>query len=238
VIVMPAIDLLSGRVVRLQQGDFRTSTVYAEDPVGLARMWMQQGARWVHVVDLDGARTGRPRHLDVVKRIAAEGVHVQLGGGLRDEETIARALCCGASRVVVGTVALRDPALLARLCARFNERIAVALDVRDGQVTVAGWREAEPVTLEQAAEQVLEAGVRRFVVTDVRADGMLRGPNLDLYRRAVALGVPVIASGGIRDLADIAALRAVGVDGVIVGRALYEGIISLTQALATAARGG
>jgi phosphoribosylformimino-5-aminoimidazole carboxamide ribotide isomerase len=238
VIVLPAIDLLSGRVVRLRQGDFRTPTMYAEDPVEVARTWMRQGAQWVHVVDLDGARTGRPHHLAVVERIAAEGVRVQLGGGLRDEETIAQALRRGASRVVVGTVALRDLALLARLCARFNERIAVALDVRDGQVTVAGWREEEPVTLEQAAEQVLEAGVGRFVVTDVRADGMLRGPNLDLYRRAVALGVPVIASGGIRDLADIAALREVGVEGVIVGRALYEGIIPLTQALAAAGQGG
>jgi len=234
VIVIPAIDLLDGRVVRLRQGDFRTPTVYAEDPVGVARTWMRQGAQWVHVVDLDGARTGRPCHLATVERIAAEGVRVQLGGGLRDEETIAQALCCGASRVVVGTVALRDPALLARLCAQFNERITVALDVRDGQVTVAGWREEEPVTLEQAAERVLKAGVMRLLVTDVRADGMLRGPNLDLYRRAVALGVPVIASGGVRDPADIAALREVGVEGVIVGRALYEGTLLLAEALAAA----
>lgn len=233
-IVLPAVDLLGGRVVRLRQGDFRALTVYAEDPVEVVRAWMRQGAGWVHVVDLDGARTGRPHHLPVVERIAAEGIRIQLGGGLRDEETVAQALRCGASRVVVGTVALQDPALLARLCARFGERVAVALDVRDGQVAVAGWRQEEPVTLDQAAEQVLEAGVMRLVVTDVRADGMLQGPNFTLYRRAVTLGVPVIASGGIRHPGDIAALREIGVEGVIVGRALYEGVLSLAQALAAA----
>ncbi len=232
--VYPALDLLDGRVVRLRQGDYRQATVYGEDPVAVARRWRSEGAEWLHVVDLDGARVGFPRHLEVVARITALGVRVQLGGGLRREEDLLSAFAAGAERAVVGTAALRDPPWLQRIASRFGERIAVALDVQDERVMVGGWQEAEPIGFEAAAARCIAAGVRRLVVTDVRADGMLTGPSLDLFRRAVALGVPVIASGGIRSASDLRALRAIGVEGVIVGRALYEGLLSVPEAIQAA----
>ncbi len=232
--VYPALDLLDGRVVRLRQGDYRQATVYGEDPVAVARRWRSEGAEWLHVVDLDGARTGAPRHLAVVARIAALGVRVQLGGGLRREEDLRRAFEAGVARAVVGTAALRSPRWLAQLTSRFGERLALAVDVRDDRVVVGGWQEEEPLPFEAAAARCIGAGVRRLVVTDVRSDGMLAGPNLDLVRRAVALGVPVIASGGIRNASDLRALRALGVEGVIVGRALYEGALSVSDAVQVA----
>ncbi len=230
----PALDLLEGRVVRLRQGNYHEATVYGEDPVAVARRWRSEGAEWLHVVDLDGARTGSPRHLEVVAQITALGVRVQLGGGLRREEDLLRAFAAGADRAVVGTAALRDPGWLEQISSRFGERIAVALDVREDRVMVGGWQEAEPLRFEAAAARCIAAGARRLVVTDVRSDGMLTGPSLDLFRRAVALGVPVIASGGIRNTSDLRALRAIGVEGVIVGRALYEGLLSVPEAIQAA----
>ncbi|MCS7172871.1 MAG: 1-(5-phosphoribosyl)-5-[(5-phosphoribosylamino)methylideneamino]imidazole-4-carboxamide isomerase [Armatimonadetes bacterium] len=232
--VLPAVDLLEGRVVRLRQGNYGQATVYGEDPVEIARRWRAEGAEWLHVVDLDGARWGRPRHLAVVARMVAEGVQVQLGGGLRREEDLARAFEAGVARAVLGTAALRDLRWLERMTARFGDRIAVALDVRGGRVVVGGWQEEVPLSFERAALRCLEAGVRRLVVTDVQADGMLGGPNLDLFRRAVALEVPVLASGGIRNPEDLRALRRLGVEGAIVGRALYEGTLSVSEALQVA----
>ncbi|MDR5708593.1 MAG: 1-(5-phosphoribosyl)-5-[(5-phosphoribosylamino)methylideneamino]imidazole-4-carboxamide isomerase, partial [Armatimonadota bacterium] len=223
-----------GRVVRLRQGDYRQATVYGEDPVEVARRWRAEGAEWLHVVDLDGARWGIPRHLAVVARIVAEGVHVQLGGGLRREEDLARAFEAGVARVVLGTAALRDLRWLEQMTVRFGDRIAVALDVREGRVMVGGWQEEAPLPFERAALRCLEAGVQRLVVTDVQVDGMLAGPNLDLLRRAVALGVPVLASGGIRSTEDLRALRRLGVEGAIVGRAIYEGTLSVSEALRVA----
>jgi phosphoribosylformimino-5-aminoimidazole carboxamide ribotide isomerase len=232
--VLPAVDLLEGRVVRLRQGDYRQATVYGEDPVEVARRWRAEGAEWLHVVDLDGARGGRPRHLAVVARIAAEGVRVQFGGGLRREEDLLRAFEAGVARAVLGTAALRDLRWLEQMTARFGDRIAVALDVRGDRVVVKGWQEEAGLPFRRAAARCLEAGARRLVVTDVGADGMLLGPNLDLFREAMDLGVPVLVSGGIRNLEDLRAVRRLGVEGAIVGRALYEGTLSVSEALRAA----
>lgn len=229
--VFPALDLLGGRVVRLEQGDFRRATEYGTDPVRVAERWAKAGARWVHVVDLEGARTGSPVHLEVVPAIRRTGLWVQFGGGLRTEDAVEEALRVGADRVVVGTRAVLDPSWLERLCVRWQDRVVVALDVRDGQVAVRGWAEAVSLSVGEAARRALSAGARHLLVTDTAADGMLSGPNLSLYRQLVPLPLKVVASGGVRHVEDVRALRDVGVDGVVVGRALYEGTLSLEDAL-------
>ncbi|MCS7234742.1 MAG: 1-(5-phosphoribosyl)-5-[(5-phosphoribosylamino)methylideneamino]imidazole-4-carboxamide isomerase [Armatimonadota bacterium] len=232
--VFPALDLMGGKVVRLAQGDFRRVTVYAQDPVEMAARWAQAGARWVHVVDLDGAREGQPKHLHVVSALKQCGLRVQVGGGLREQAAVEAALEAGADRVVVGTRAVLDPAWLDGLCARWEGRVVVALDVREGRVVVRGWSEATPLDVWEAARRILACGVRHLLVTDVAADGVLAGPNLSLYRHLGALRASVIASGGVRDAEDVRALRRVGVAGVVVGRALYEGRLRLEEALQAA----
>lgn len=217
--------------MRLAQGDFQRRVEYSTDPVQTAERWAKAGARWVHVVDLDGARTGSPAHLELVPSLRRTGLRVQFGGGLRTEGTVEQALRAGADRVVVGTQAVLDPSWLERLCLRWQGRVVVALDVRDGQVAVRGWMESAGLGVEEAAARVLAAGARWLLVTDITADGMLTGPNLDLYRRLVTLPAQIIASGGVRHVEDILALRSVGVDGVVVGRALYEGTLTLEDAL-------
>ncbi|MER3456929.1 MAG: 1-(5-phosphoribosyl)-5-((5-phosphoribosylamino)methylideneamino)imidazole-4-carboxamide isomerase, partial [candidate division GAL15 bacterium] len=214
VTVFPALDLLGGRVVRLAQGDFRRVTEYAADPVEVARRWAQAGARWVHVVDLDGARDGSPAHLNLLPALSQLGVRVQFGGGLRTEEAVQHALEAGAHRVVVGTRAVLEPAWLRRLCARWGDRVVVALDARDGRVAVQGWAQTSPVAVEQAARQVLACGAAHLLVTDVATDGVLAGPNFALYRALVSLPASVVASGGVRHTGDVRALRRVGVRGL------------------------
>lgn len=229
--VFPALDLLGGRVVRLAQGNFQRATDYGVHPAEVAARWYRAGVEWIHVVDLDGARCGSPVHLGVLPRIRGTGLRVQFGGGLRTEEAVEEAVRAGADRVLVGTRAVLDPAWLEQLCRRWRDRVVVALDVRDGCVAVRGWTEAVPVSVEEAAERALAAGARRLLVTDTTADGMLAGPNFALYRRLVNLPAKVVASGGVRHAEDLRALREVGVDGVVVGRALYEGALSLEEAL-------
>jgi phosphoribosylformimino-5-aminoimidazole carboxamide ribotide isomerase len=235
--VLPAVDLMGGRVVRLLRGEFARPTEYAADPGAVARLWRSQGAEWVHVVDLDGARDGSPRHLHAVAQVRAAGLRVQYGGGLRDEGAVERALEAGADRVVVGTRALEDPGWLRALCARFGDRVVVAVDVRAGVARVRGWRESAGLAAEAAARQAVECGAVRLLVTDVDADGALAGPNLALYRSLSTVGARVLASGGVRDVADVRALASLGLDGVVVGRALYESRLYLPEAL-RAARGG
>lgn len=229
--VFPALDLLGGRVVRLAQGNFQRATDYGTHPAEAAARWYRAGAEWIHVVDLDGARRGSPVHLGVLPGLRGTGLRVQFGGGLRTEEAVEEAMRAGADRVLVGTRAVLDPAWLEQLCRRWADRVVVALDVRDGFVAVRGWTEAVPVSVEEAAERALAAGARRLLVTDTAADGMLAGPNFALYRRLVSLPAKVVASGGVRHAEDVRALRDVGVDGVVVGRALYEGALSLEEAL-------
>jgi phosphoribosylformimino-5-aminoimidazole carboxamide ribotide isomerase len=237
--IYPAIDLRGGRCVRLLQGAFERETVYGDDPVAVARGFAAAGARWLHVVDLDGARAGHPVQRDLVAAIcAAVDVPVQTGGGLRDAAAVEAVLAAGAARAVVGTVAVRDPALCQALCAAHPGRIVVGLDARDGALRVGGWTEETAVAPGVLAARVAALGAAAIVYTDIGRDGTEHGPDVD-GTRAVArsAGVPVIASGGVGSLADvraIAALAADGVTGVIIGRALYTGAVRLADALAVA----
>lgn len=238
VVILPAIDLRGGRVVRLRQGDFAQETAFSDDPVAVALMFAAAGARWLHVVDLDGARTGVPAHGDAVRaivRAVEPGVRVEVAGGLRTESSVAELLDeTGAARAVVGTAALRDPAFAARLIERHGaDRIAAALDVRDGLALGEGWRAgAVGLGAVDALMTLADAGVRTFEATAIDRDGLLGGPDLDLLARLVALGRgTVIASGGIATVDDLRAVRAIGAGGAIIGRALYEGRLDLADAL-------
>ena len=234
----PAIDIRHGRVVRLSQGEPTRQTVYGDDPVAVADHFAEQGAEWIHVVDLDRA-FGDGENLALVRRIVARAgwrVKVQLGGGLRSVEQVRAGLEQGVSRVVVGTAAALDPALVpAVLAAEGAERIAVGIDARDGQVAIRGWTETANLTAEALARRVTADGVRTIIYTDVARDGMLAGPDLEGARRLQQGGASVIVSGGVAGVADIRAARNAGLSGVIVGRALYEGRFGLVEALEAAA---
>ena len=236
--IYPAIDLKDGRCVRLRQGLADQVTVYGDDPVAMARHWVEQGARRLHVVDLDGAFRGLPAHTDVIARItAAIKIPVQVGGGLRTEEQMQAVLDAGAARFVVGTRACADPGGLARLVARFGERLVVGIDARDGRVRVSGWVEASDLTPEALARHAAEAGVKTVIYTDTATDGMLTGPNFGGVRAVSAAlgGAGLIASGGVATADDVRRLAAIGCPnlvGVIVGKALYEGRATLGELLA------
>lgn len=233
--LLPAIDILGGRAVRLRQGDFEDSTVYAQDPAAAAAAWVQAGAKRLHVVDLDGARAGEPRNLDHVTRIARDaGVPVQLGGGLRSDAALEAAFAAGVWRVVLGTAALRDPDLLGRAVAAHGERVAVAVDVRGGRVSAAGWTESTDEDAETVINRLAQAGVATVIYTDVDRDGMLEGPDTAALSRIAAMTTgSLVYSGGIGTLDDLAALGEVaGLDAVIVGKALYERRFTVAEAAA------
>lgn len=237
--VIPAIDLRGGRVVRLKQGDYAQQTTYADDPRALARRYADAGARWLHLVDLDGARSGSLDNLAVIAAIAGDGMQVQAGGGVREEADLQRLFDAGVRRVVVGSVAIRDPERVAGWLQKHGaERLTLALDTRrcDGRWSLpsAGWTETEARTLDELAPWYAARGARHLLCTDIERDGMLAGFNLDLYRH-LADAVPqlaVQASGGVRSLDDIRAAREAGARGVILGRALLEGRFSVAEALA------
>ena len=235
--ILPAIDLRGGRVVRLRQGDFERETAFSDDPLAVARGFADGGARWLHVVDLDGARTGEPAHTAIIRDIVdavGDVAAVEVAGGLRTDASVANALAAGAVRAVVGTAALRDPAFAGRLVAAHgSEHIAVALDVRDGLALGEGWRDgAAGLHAEEALVALANEGVATFEVTAIERDGLLGGPDLELLASLVALGRgTVIASGGIASLEHIRAVRALGCEGAILGRALYEGRIDLISAI-------
>lgn len=235
--LLPAIDLRRGRVVRLRQGDFGRETAYGGDPRQVARGFAEAGASWIHVVDLDGARAGEPRQLELAAGIVAETwgrLHVELGGGLRTPEAVAGALATGAARVAVGTAAIRDPSFAARLVDRHGAaRIVVSIDVRDGLALGEAWRPGAPgLPVADAVERLADGGVSTFEVTAIERDGLLAGPDLDLLRSLVALDRGrIIASGGVTTVDDLLAIAAAGCAGAIVGRALYEGRIDLASAI-------
>jgi phosphoribosylformimino-5-aminoimidazole carboxamide ribotide isomerase len=228
VILLPAVDIRDGRAVRLRQGDFDQETVYADDPLDAARSFVEAGARFLHVVDLDGAREGEPVNLRHVERIARQlPVPVELGGGLRSIASIRRALAAGAGRVVMGTAAFTDPDLLDEALAAFTSRILVGVDVRGGQVSVAGWTRETQMRGDDAIRRMQQRGATRFVYTNVDRDGMLEGPDLDEVRRvSEAVRGRFLYSGGVGSLEDLhalARLRLLNLAGVISGKALYEG---------------
>ena len=239
-ILYPAIDVKDGQAVRLLRGDMKSATVFNDDPAAQARAFAQAGFTWLHIVDLNGAFEGRPVNRDAVEAVlAAVEIPAQLGGGIRDMGTIEAWLEAGVARVILGTAAVKDPALVRAACRRFPGRIALGIDARDGKAAVEGWAEASEIEAIDLARRFADAGAAAIVYTDIERDGVLQGVNVAATRAlARAASVPVIASGGVASLADIEALRAAagdGVQGAILGRALYDGRIEPHAALALAA---
>jgi phosphoribosylformimino-5-aminoimidazole carboxamide ribotide isomerase len=232
--IIPAIDLKDGRCVRLYQGDFAQATVYSDDPVATARQWEEQGATRLHVVDLDGAKDGRPANIDAVLAIvSAVRIPVQLGGGLRREEDINAALALGVERVILGTAAVESADLVSRVVARFGQQVIVGVDARDGMVATAGWTSMADVRAVDLIDHMAGLGVQRFIYTDIARDGTLTEPNFAALAELVRPGGPaIVASGGIAKIDHLVRLADLGAEGTIVGKALYAGAISLPDALA------
>lgn len=238
-ILYPAIDIRGGQAVRLLQGDYERETTYDADPVDAAARWAGEGAEFLHVVDLDGAKAGEPRNLEQVRRIAAAvACPIQVGGGLRDLAAVDAVLAAGAERVVIGTAALRDPEFLAAALERHGERVVVSVDARDGKVALAGWLETSDRDVAEAVAELGERGVSRFLCTAIEVDGTMEGPALaELARIAAGTEAEVIASGGVGTLEHLRALAAEGssyrnLEGAIVGRALYERQFTVAEAIA------
>ena len=235
-IFFPAIDLKDGQCVRLFQGDMDQVTVFGDDPAGQAKGFADAGAKWLHVVDLNGAFSGRPVNEDAVSGILDRiDIPVQLGGGIRDMQTIDFWLDRGVRRVILGTVAVRDPDLVKQACKRHPDRVVVGIDARDGMVAVEGWTELSEITGLELAKEFENCGVAAIIYTDIARDGAMDGPNIEAtVGLANAVSVPVIASGGVSSLEDLEALKAAGtglLEGVISGRALYDGRIDLAAAV-------
>ncbi len=233
--VIPAIDLRGGLCVRLRQGDFDQETIFGDDPAAMAQRWESEGAARIHLVDLDGAKAGHPVNVDAVRQIVARiRVPCQLGGGIRDEATIAAWLEAGIERVVVGTQALRDPEWFGRMAAAYPDRLLLGIDARDGRVATQGWLETSSITALTLARQFDDLPIAGIVYTDIARDGTLEGPNLEaIGAMAEAVRSPVIASGGVGTLEDLTRLATLPIAGCIVGRALYDGRFTLRSALSS-----
>jgi phosphoribosylformimino-5-aminoimidazole carboxamide ribotide isomerase len=236
-ILFPAIDIRDGKAVRLIQGDYKQETAYDDDPVVAARRWVDGGARWLHVVDLDGARSGEPVNLEHVRRIVASvNVPVQLGGGLRDSKKVEEAISSGAERVILGTAAVRDPEMAEAIAAAHGDRVVASVDSRSGKVAAEGWTEASELGTAEVIAELVRRGLRRFIYTPVDVDGLMDGPDLDSLREvAAATEGELIYSGGVGSLDDLRAIGDLGLDnveGVIVGRALYEQRFTVAEARA------
>lgn len=235
--VIPAIDLRGGKCVRLFQGDFARETVYGDDPAAMARRWRGEGAGRLHVVDLEGARTGIQVNLASVRAIAeAAGVPVQAGGGARSLEAVAALIDAGVSRVVMGTAAVEDEGFVAEAVGRYGDAIVIGVDARDGKAATEGWEQQQSVAASDLIARMRALGAARFVYTDISRDGALTGPNVEALRGAIeaAAPAPVIASGGVATAGHVAVLAKTGAEGVIIGRALYTGDLSLEDAVAAA----
>jgi phosphoribosylformimino-5-aminoimidazole carboxamide ribotide isomerase len=244
--IYPAIDMKGGKCVRLSQGRFEEVTTYSEDPVKMAKRWQNEGAKWLHIVDLDGARMGLPstQNLEILRQILRQvGLPVQFGGGVRSAEIVERMLRIGVTRVVIGTVAAQDARLVEGLFTVYGEKVAVGVDARDGMVAVQGWQQQVGETAVAFIARMAGLGAKRFVFTDIARDGMLQGVNIPALAQvaAAAPNVPVIASGGVSTLADLDALlnlratSAPNIEGVIIGKALYAGTVTLEEVLSRAA---
>lgn len=235
-IILPAIDLYEKKAVRLYKGDYQAVTVYSEDPVSVAKDFETQGASWVHMVDLEGARDGGTPNLSVVTGVAAEtGLKVEIGGGIRDLATIERYLASGVSRVILGTAAIQDEALLRRAVGEFGTAIAVGADVKDGSIAIKGWLESSGVSLRDFLEKMQGIGIRTVICTDISRDGAMQGTNLALYRKlSRTFNMDLIASGGVSTLEDVKALRDMELYGAIIGKAYYTGAIQLREAIEVA----
>lgn len=235
-IIFPAIDLKDGACVRLQKGDMDKATVFSKDPAAQGMTFQQQGFEWIHIVDLNGAFEGKPVNIEAVKSILASvSIPLQLGGGIRDLKTISQWLEAGVSRVILGTIALRDPELVKEACKLYPSKIAVGIDGRNGKVAVEGWAETSEIGVIELAKKFEDAGVSAIIYTDIERDGILQGPDIEGTKLlAESINTPVIASGGVASAEDIQKLKTIesaGVMGVIVGRAFYDGRITPEDAL-------
>jgi phosphoribosylformimino-5-aminoimidazole carboxamide ribotide isomerase len=238
-LIIPAVDIRGGKCVRLHQGDYGKETVYGEDPAAMAQRWIDQGAQFLHLVDLDGARDGSPRNKNVIRAIAEKtSIPLEVGGGIRNLETVDEYLSGGIQRVILGTAAYRDPEFLAKACQKWPGRVAVDIAAKNGKAAISGWTRETEVWAADLARQCEQIGASLIVYTDVLRDGTQRGINLAATRAlAQALTIPVIASGGVSTVEDILALKPLekdGVTGVIIGRALYAGSLHLPEAIARA----
>jgi len=231
--IIPAVDIRGGRCVRLYQGDYKQETVFDEDPVTAALTWYSQGARWLHIVDLDGAVAGEPRNMEVVGQIIKEtGLLMELGGGIRQEEVASGLLRRGVSRLILGTAAVENRELVKKLCQQFGEAVAVSLDARDGKIAIRGWQKDTVVEVLQLSREMVDAGVRRFIYTDIRRDGTLTEPNFDMIKKLLGeVNVPVIVAGGISRLEHLRRIKELGAEGAIIGKALYTGDMNLGEAI-------
>ena len=236
--VIPAIDIKDGKCVRLYQGDYNRETIFSEDPVAVALDWQAQGAGRLHLVDLDGAASGEVCNMAAIEAVVKQvGLPVQLGGGIRDEATVDRLLSVGIDRVILGTVAVEQPELVKRLCREFGEAIVIGIDARDGRVATHGWQRGTEVTALELGQSMANSGVSRLIYTDIKRDGTLTEPNFEGVAELVdGVGAAVIAAGGISALGHLTRLRELGVEGAIVGKALYTGDLNLREALAIVER--
>lgn len=235
-IIYPAIDIKDGRCVRLVQGKFNDMTVYSDHPMDMALKFEQMGAEYLHIVDLDGARLGKPQNIAAISEMAVKlGIPIQLGGGIRSIEMIEIILCRGIHRVILGTSAVKDPDLVKKAVQAFGNSLAVAIDAKGGMVAIEGWAKTSEFTAIGFAKKMEELGAKIIIYTDISRDGMLKGPNLKAMEDMVkAVGIEVIASGGVTNLQDIKNLKEIGVAGAIVGKALYTGDVDLKEAIAAA----
>ncbi len=235
-IIFPAIDLMDGQAVRLYKGEYDRRTTYSDDPVAVAKDFAEQGAAWVHLVDLDGAKSGLTPNFDVISRIKDQsGLKCEVGGGIRAIGTVERYLSAGIDRVIIGTAAVTDPDFLRTALERYGEQIAVGIDIRDGRVSIRGWTEDSGLDALEFAKKMQLAGVRTMICTDISKDGAMQGTNRALYRElSDSLDMDITASGGVSSLDDVAALRAMEIYGAIIGKAYYTGAIDLRKAIEVA----
>ena len=232
-IIYPAVDVRDGKCVRLTQGEFNKETIYADNPVEMALKWENMGAQYLHVVDLDGARSGKSQNIAVISEMAAKmGIPVQLGGGIRTIEMIENVLSKGIERVILGTSAVKDPELVKRAVKTFENKVVIGIDAKDGMVAIEGWEKTSEFKAVDFAKKMEDLGVKTIIYTDISRDGMLNGPNLKAMEEMVkAVNTDIIASGGVGKIEDIKNLKEVGVSGAIVGRALYTGDVDLKEAI-------
>lgn len=235
-IIFPAIDLYDKKAVRLYKGDYNQMTVYSENPLEVAKGFKAAGAEYIHMVDLEGAKDAATPNFDVVAKVASEsGLKVEIGGGIRNEETVKKYIDAGVMRVILGTAALNDPAFLEKVCSEYGEKIAVGADLKDGQVAVKGWLETSDVSGMDFLSRMQSLGVKTVICTDISRDGAMRGTNRELYKTlSEKFTMDIVASGGVSTIEDVKALRAMDLYGAIVGKAIYTGDINLKEAIEVA----
>ncbi len=235
--IIPAIDIIDGRCIRLIQGNYHRQLVYNDDPAGQAGLFAADGAKWLHIVDLDGAKLGKPVNTKTVERIAKKGkLKIEVGGGIRNEESIQQLLDLGIARVIIGTKAITDFEWFGRMTQKFAGKIALGLDARSGKLATEGWTKEQPLTVLEFAAEAAKLPIAAIIYTDITKDGMMAGPNFEMTKAlADAVSVPVVASGGINTIEDIKQLKKLGgIDAAVVGRAIYEGTLSLADAIKAA----